>query len=980
MKKLLLVNLLMIFILGSATAQNVFSAKAKNYSAATLHNDTLKILAVMVEFQEDRDAATFGNGKFGTIYSKEYGNSIIDPLPHDANYFENHLLFVKNYFQKASKGKQNISYQVLPQIVTVTERMRIYSPENDEVTPLANLAKESWNLAKQIHPDVNYNSYDVFIIFHAGVGKDLSLPGSLGNEKDLPSIYLSNKVLRENLTDISGLPENRSGEINSVIIPETESRELSNFGETALLELSINGILVANIASHLGLPDLFDTETGLSAIGRFGLMDGQAIFAYNGVFPPEPSAWEKIYLGWVEPVTSNLDSGIINLKTSQIANLSDTVIYKIPISSTEYYLVENRNRDALKNGAVISSVMGNETINFNFEKDTTGFYSYSIDSLAGVITDVDEFDWALPGSGILIWHIDEKIIQNKLAENKINADKNNRGVDIEEADGIQDIGENFYTIFGEQVIGEGDQFDLWHKNNNSNLYKNKFDNSTTPNTKTNSGANSLISFSDFSAIENTMTFKLNFGSDFIEIIQNKNLGIQDSIISFNYLEKENLFSVTGKNTFYLFDDSLKQIFTLQNFSNEKPAIFDAGDTIFISGVYDNNFNLIKIFNKQVFQNSFLLNDKITSPPIVIAENNGAYRFFTGTANGKIYVILNEEINEIESSESFPPVKKLSGNFSNISVLFANDEKSFIKQLMSNNITEFNENIVDIASFENSKGYFVVALSNENEIFVIQGNEIANSFKLNSSSKIERIALSDFSGDGNPAIIFSDENQLKAVNISGAILNNFPFTADVKISEFVLTGEFENSSNIIFSDEAGNIYFVNEEGKISNGLKISSGAELKTSPVLFNKNGSVNLAAITENNDLLLWNLKAQSEVEWSQQNADEKNSSFIKINSEIQISENLLPNDKVYNWPNPVYGTETFIRCFVAEDSKINIRIFDLAGDFVTEMNHYAKGGFDNEYVWNVSQIQSGVYFARVEAESNSGKSELKVIKIAVIK
>jgi len=43
---------------------------------------------------------------------------------------------------------------------------------------------------------------------------------------------------------------------------------------------------------------------------------------------------------------------------------------------------------------------------------------------------------------------------------------------------------------------------------------------------------------------------------------------------------------------------------------------------------------------------------------------------------------------------------------------------------------------------------------------------------------------------------------------------------------------------------------------------------------------------------------------------------------------------------------------YVDEDSKINIKIFDLAGDFVDELNDNAQGGMDNETVWNVSNIQ----------------------------
>lgn len=89
------ISVLIVFIcLGSLSAQtfigkiNPAAPAAKKTFAET---DTLKILAVMVNFQQDNDETTFGNGKFGTIYSKAYGADIIDPLPHDKDYFESHL-------------------------------------------------------------------------------------------------------------------------------------------------------------------------------------------------------------------------------------------------------------------------------------------------------------------------------------------------------------------------------------------------------------------------------------------------------------------------------------------------------------------------------------------------------------------------------------------------------------------------------------------------------------------------------------------------------------------------------------------------------------------------------------------------------------------------------------------------------------------------------------------------------------------------
>jgi hypothetical protein len=63
----------------------------------------------------------------------------------------------------------------------------------------------------------------------------------------------------------------------------------------------------------------------------------------------------------------------------------------------------------------------------------------------------------------------------------------------------------------------------------------------------------------------------------------------------------------------------------------------------------------------------------------------------------------------------------------------------------------------------------------------------------------------------------------------------------------------------------------------------------------------------------------------------------------------------------------------------VHIRIFDLAGDQVTEFDAPGTGGLDNEVEWDVSGIQSGIYFAHLDARGTGG-SGATVIKIAVVK
>ena len=103
------------------------------------------------------------------------------------------------------------------------------------------------------------------------------------------------------------------------------------------------------------------------------------------------------------------------------------------------------------------------------------------------------------------------------------------------------------------------------------------------------------------------------------------------------------------------------------------------------------------------------------------------------------------------------------------------------------------------------------------------------------------------------------------------------------------------------------------------------------------------------------------------------------------LTSDFLPTSRVYNWPNPVRsqdGYKTHIRYYVGSDAKVAIKIFDMAGDLVTDFSgkeFSATGGLDNEVEWDVSNIQSGVYFAHVEA-TGSGNNGHAVIKIAVVK
>ena len=133
--------------------------------------------------------------------------------------------------------------------------------------------------------------------------------------------------------------------------------------------------------------------------------------------------------------------------------------------------------------------------------------------------------------------------------------------------------------------------------------------------------------------------------------------------------------------------------------------------------------------------------------------------------------------------------------------------------------------------------------------------------------------------------------------------------------------------------------------------------------------------------MYVWNIApTQGKSYWSGEFGDVLNSSFVSASSPSQIQSDFFPIDKCYNCFKSAYGNSTNIRYYVSENSSVTIKIFDLTGELAAEFNNRAIGGTDNETVWDVSKIQSGIYYASLTINGDSGKSANKIIKIAVIK
>jgi immune inhibitor A len=218
-----------------------------------------------------------------------------------------------------------------------------------------------------------------------------------------------------------------------MVVPE-ELLDNADDGNELLVTI---GVFCHDFGYMLGLPALYDTtphrwDADSYGIGYWGLMGYGAwtgIVAYPqrvplpGNCPVHPMAWSKYYAGWVSVTNAtqgrNQPHAIYRAESS--APPDATRFLRITVAGPEeYFLLENRQQVGFDRGLA---------------------YLEHI-----------EPDDPTPCDGLLIWHIDERVIEDNLSDNTVNGNKLHKGVDLEEADGYNDL--DFRVNLGD----DGDPF------------------------------------------------------------------------------------------------------------------------------------------------------------------------------------------------------------------------------------------------------------------------------------------------------------------------------------------------------------------------------------------------------------------------------------------------------------------------------------------------------------------------------------------
>ena len=435
--------------------------------------ETVRVLGLRVDFQTDRlgSQTTTPNGRFDLRNGDSLGIPI-DPPPHNRAFFLSHLEAMSRYWRFTSYGNLVIEYDVYPRTDSLTYRLG----DTGDYGPWT-LGQESFDEAQRFFKDavrladqtdsIPFGEFDVVTLFHAGSDFQTDLAGD--SPRDFPTFQI-------NLEDSVPVNGGAVAVFGGIVMPETENQD----GYLSAL----NGTLAHEFGHTQGLPDLYDVNTFFPAVGIWSNMDSGyllstlvqdqqsgAISEVTGVIPTSLDPWCKTTL-WPDKLDL-VDPGRSYSTSLRATELSDRILY-VPLGGDEYYLIENRETD----------LNGDNTVYLDRDTTTNVILGPGLSSDAATDSLGDkEYDFLLPGQGILVWHIDDTVIfgANMPPDFGINSNPERRGVDVEEADGIEDIGDpNSRWFFG-------GPFDPYFVGNHTRLGPD-----TSPSTATNDGAQSHV--------------------------------------------------------------------------------------------------------------------------------------------------------------------------------------------------------------------------------------------------------------------------------------------------------------------------------------------------------------------------------------------------------------------------------------------------------------------------------------------------------
>ena len=899
-------------------------------------NDSLRVCGIRVAFQEDDFASTTGNGKF-LLESDgiDCDTYTLDPPPHDRGYFESQLAAVHSYFDAVSYGKFGINLEgshVYPAGVnesyTLSQPMNYYNPYNEydiQEKRLTELFRDAVTEAYTMD-QINFSSYDLVVVFHAGIGQDFSLPFLDPTPEDIPSTYVDQAMIQDHL-GVSSISFNGSEIEHGILLPESQNHLLfdiaqsmfSGVSEPCEYQYGLTGTFALMIGFAVGLPPLWNIETGESGIGIFGLMD-QGSNNGRGIVPSPPTSWTRMYAGWESPTYADFGTSI------KLASRNENQLVHISINESEYFLIENRD-NTVRDGISLDSIrylMGENSGANEYPpyievlQDSTGIEKNE----NGVVISVPNYDIGLPASGLLIWHIDETIIYAGLNDYSVNRNLSRLGVDLEEADGAQDIGFPSIFMFNDPTAGYFG--DVWFKGNSQYELANpgmagmspEFGPFTHPSTAANDGSSTFIRIGDISRASDTMSFTVS-----------------------------NSYVLDG------YPDSSLHLVTVADIDGDGDNdILGGKDSLFI-GLVDST--IIRTYFHNLSSNDFSMGFIIQQDHTLIdifeffQDSVHHYRYDYYSPSNSSSLLYHEGIDSLV----FPVG---DSDFSSVEWKSQSQWNTHSKRVFA------------------SPNNFGIDLNTSG----ITVDDFGSPILKWTTTTFHYIAGIDLDLDASADLLALDENGLLwAFNSDLILMSGFPIKIELQAPVLVRNLFNDAYPEIVAKAvDSSAMYIFDSQGNIQHRI-----ATHKNDPLIA-------LGELNGQNSVLtqstIYQFGPASETkgnEWSFEHGHPGRTRALDLDYTFEESHSSILT-RCYSYPNPIREGLGTLRVETVGSKKVNITIYDLAGFYIRSFNAdlFQTGHQISEWVWDVTDVEPGVYFAHVVASGEQG-TETRIIKVAVI-
>jgi len=376
------------------------AAKGASFAPSSFPTPTINVLFLRVDFPSNVNNTTGDGTWLDPLYTPASVGTPTnaDDLNDPSNFWVKRAqtIFV-DYWKEVSYGLLPLQVDVSQKVYTLPHAMAAYGTETNAA--IESLIYDSVNAANtDPTTTIDFSQYDALLIVHAGVGEETADPST---PNDIWSLSYSDSTgICQNASSPCLSTKLRGGLLltEAILMPQTDTR--------GTFIVDPVGVYVHEFGHWLGLPDLYCTATGCAAEGA-GDWSLMASGSYNlgdcspvsttcyGSAPAHIDAWSMVRLEWVTPQAITTYQSGMNLNPVELsATAPGTAILKALASTStpsQYFLLENRQNIG--------------------------------------------YDTGLPGHGLLVWLIDDAVVNANFEGNTINNSASRPGIKLIEADG-----------------------------------------------------------------------------------------------------------------------------------------------------------------------------------------------------------------------------------------------------------------------------------------------------------------------------------------------------------------------------------------------------------------------------------------------------------------------------------------------------------------------------------------------------------------